>query len=124
MAARQQPQPSAWDASIRSSAQRYLSVDGCRVKYIGPGSEDKDAAAVRSNHPVPSDCPIFYFEVEIASRGRDGFIGEPWTLRAAWSGGRHGLQGVHNAEGRGAVGCVRSSRSAQPLSCLPHTRAA
>ncbi|PSC72505.1 Ran-binding 10 [Micractinium conductrix] len=75
MAARQQPQPSAWDASIRSSAQRYLSVDGCRVKYIGPGSEDKDAAAVRSNHPVPSDCPIFYFEVEIASRGRDGFIG-------------------------------------------------
>ncbi|KAL4429173.1 hypothetical protein ABPG77_010152 [Micractinium sp. CCAP 211/92] len=75
MAARQQPMPSAWDGSIRSPAQRYLSVDGCRVKYIGPGSDDRDAAAVRANHPVPSDCPVYYFEVEITSRGRDGFIG-------------------------------------------------
>ncbi|KAL4443421.1 hypothetical protein ABPG75_011158 [Micractinium tetrahymenae] len=75
MAARQQPMPSAWDGSIRSPAQRYLSVEGCRVKYIGPGSDDRDTAAVRANHPVPSDCPIYYFEVEITSRGRDGFIG-------------------------------------------------
>ncbi|KAI3427988.1 hypothetical protein D9Q98_006376 [Chlorella vulgaris] len=76
MAARQQPVPSSWDmSSVRSPAQRYLSVDGCRVKYIGPGSADRDAAAVRANHPVPSDCPIYYFEVEVVSRGRDGFIG-------------------------------------------------
>lgn len=70
-------QPSAWDSSIRSPSQRYLSVDGCRVKYIGPGSEDRDAAAVRANHPVPADCPLYYFEVEVVSRGRDGFIGQP-----------------------------------------------
>ena len=76
MAAQLQPHPSAWDASIRSPAQRYLSVEGSRVRYVGPGSDDRDAAAVRANHPVPSDCPIFYFEVEITSRGRDGFIGE------------------------------------------------
>ncbi|EFN58155.1 hypothetical protein CHLNCDRAFT_34313, partial [Chlorella variabilis] len=75
MAARQQPLPTAWDSSIRSPAQRYLSVDGCRVKYVGPGSDDRDAAAVRANHPVPPDCPLFYFEVEVTSRGRDGFIG-------------------------------------------------
>ena len=75
MAARQQPQPSAWDPAVRSPAQRYLSVDGCRVRYVGPGSDDRDAAAVRANHPVPTDCPIYYFEVEITSRGRDGFIG-------------------------------------------------
>ncbi|PRW56754.1 Ran-binding 10 [Chlorella sorokiniana] len=75
MSARHQPSPSAWDGSIRSPAQRYLAVDGTRVKYIGPGSDDRDAAAVRTNHPVPADCPLFYFEVEITSRGRDGFIG-------------------------------------------------
>jgi hypothetical protein len=86
MAARQQPQPSAWDASIRSPAQRYLSVEGSRVRYVGPGSDDRDAAAVRANHPVPSDCPIFYFEVEITSRGRDGFIGEQRLQPAGISG--------------------------------------
>lgn len=74
--ARQAPLPSAWDASVRSPASRYLSVDGTRARYVGPGSDDRDAAAVRANHPVPPDCPIYYFEVEITSRGRDGFIGE------------------------------------------------
>ena len=79
MAARQAPQPSAWDASIRSPAQRYLSIEGCRVKYVGPGTDDRDAAAVRANHPVPLDCPLFYFEVEVISRGRDGYIGA-WVV--------------------------------------------
>jgi hypothetical protein len=107
---------------------RYLQVTGDRVKYVGPGTEDKDAAAVRADHPVscsiatscssaarggggcthartlagrqagrlaaplgeelgtnprpshcfaqvPPDCPVYYYEIEIVNRGRDGFIG-------------------------------------------------
>lgn len=84
MAGRQQP--SAWDVSLRSPAARYLTVDGTRARYIGPGSDDRDAAAVRANHPVPSDCPLYYFEVEITSRGRDGFIGAGWLVQGQWPG--------------------------------------
>lgn len=53
--------PSAWDSTGRSPAQRYLQVSGTRAKYIGPGADDRDAAALRANAPVPADCAIFYW---------------------------------------------------------------
>jgi len=42
----------------------------------GPGTEDKDAASVRTDHPVPARCGLYYFEVKVVSSGNDGFIGE------------------------------------------------
>jgi hypothetical protein len=33
-----------------------------------------DAACIRANYPVPYQCGIFYYEVEIISKGRDGYI--------------------------------------------------
>jgi hypothetical protein len=54
---------------------RYLDVVGLRVKYKGPGSDDRDAASIRSNNPIPKGCPVYYFEVEIINKGRDGYIG-------------------------------------------------
>ncbi len=38
--------------------------------------EEKDAANVRSDAPVPPECPVYYWEVEILSQGREGFIGK------------------------------------------------
>lgn len=104
--------PSAWDSTARAPSMRYLEVVGSRVKYRGPGSDDRDAAAVRSNHPVPSSCPIFYFEVEIVNKGRDGFIGIGFSVAdvkldrlPGWephSYGYHGDDGhVFNGKGTG-----------------------
>jgi Ran-binding protein 9/10 len=42
--------------------------------YTGTGKSDLDAAAVRSNNPIPQGCGIYYFEVTIVSKGRDGYI--------------------------------------------------
>jgi hypothetical protein len=120
-------QPSAWDASIRSPSQRYLSVDGCRVKYIGPGSEDRDAAAVRANHPVPADCPLYYFEVEVVSRGRDGFIGLFCPQAAAGPLVLAGKGAPASCSRPAVAGCCRGAgrcRARQLLSLLllnPHT---
>jgi Ran-binding protein 9/10 len=76
MAQQQQPRPTQWDATgARSPALRFLQISGTRVKYVGPGSDDRDAASVRTNVPVPSHSSLFYYEVEIVNRGRDGFIG-------------------------------------------------
>jgi hypothetical protein len=79
----------------RQSALNYLKVDGLRVKYsewdqefacigafscmhanrwpmhmraAGPGEEDTQAATIIANCAAPSDCPLFYFEVEIINR--------------------------------------------------------
>ncbi|KAJ3174031.1 Ran-binding protein 10 [Irineochytrium annulatum] len=71
--------PSAWYPDDYSKADNHsllsLSKDGLRVSYIGPGATDEQAAAIRSNLPIPKEAGIFYFEVTIISKGRDGWIG-------------------------------------------------
>jgi hypothetical protein len=42
------------------------------VQYKGAGKNDQDACAVRGNHPIPTICGVYYFEVEVISKGRDG----------------------------------------------------
>lgn len=39
---------------------------------LGHGKNHKDAASVRATHPIPAACGIYYFEVKIVSKGRDG----------------------------------------------------
>lgn len=41
---------------------------------LGRGKTPKDAASVRANSPIPSSCGIYYFEVKIISKGRDGWV--------------------------------------------------
>ena len=72
--------PTTWERSTsllgpRGNA-RFLDVDGPRVRYVGPGASDKDAASVRTDAPVPETVGVFYWEVTVVSTGRDGFIGE------------------------------------------------
>jgi Ran-binding protein 9/10 len=40
--------------------------------FSGPGKSHKDAASVRADHPIPPLTGIYYFEVKILSKGRDG----------------------------------------------------
>lgn len=40
--------------------------------FLGHGKNHKDAASVRATHPIPAACGIYYFEVKIVSKGRDG----------------------------------------------------
>lgn len=52
-----------------------LSEDGLKVHYKGTGKTHKDAAAVRATHPIPPSCLLYYYEVKIISKGRDGYMG-------------------------------------------------
>lgn len=45
------------------------------VPDAGHGKTPKDAASVRATHPIPAACGIYYFEVKIVSKGRDGYMG-------------------------------------------------
>eukprot|EP00887_Chlorella_sp_A99_P006148 scaffold22.g6148.t1 len=86
------PLPSSWDASGRSSALRYLQVSGTRAKYVGPGGDDHDAAAVRANMPTPLDCPIYYWRAAgcwvlvLAAHVDGGVEGGGWEGDAARGG--------------------------------------
>ncbi|KAF6038732.1 RANBP9 [Bugula neritina] len=52
-----------------------LSEDGLTINYKGLGKIPKDAASIRTNYPIPPSCGIYYFEVKIISKGRDGYMG-------------------------------------------------
>ncbi|CAG0892009.1 unnamed protein product [Cyprideis torosa] len=51
-----------------------LSQGDLRVHYKGNGKGHKDAASVRACHPIPAACGVYYFEVKVISKGRDGYI--------------------------------------------------
>lgn len=55
------------------------SADGLNVNYNGPGPNqrnEKDAASVRTDHPIPAKgLALYYFEVTIVDQGDTGRIG-------------------------------------------------
>ncbi|XP_011502358.1 PREDICTED: ran-binding protein 9 [Ceratosolen solmsi marchali] len=68
------PLPRSW-----SSKDKYnyigLSQNNLRVHYKGYGKTHKDAASVRTTNSIPAACGLYYFEVKIVSKGRDGYMG-------------------------------------------------
>lgn len=50
--------------------------DGLHVEYRGPGKEEKDAASIRTDCPVPTaGLALYYFEITIVDQGETGRIG-------------------------------------------------
>lgn len=41
----------------------------------GAGKQHNDAASVRTAHPIPPACGLYYFEVKIISKGKNGYMG-------------------------------------------------
>lgn len=68
------PLPRCWSAKDKFN-YLGLSQNNLKVHYKGVGKNHKDAASVRATHPIPSSCGIYYFEVKIISKGRDGYMG-------------------------------------------------
>jgi hypothetical protein len=81
-AARTRPSPPISPPKV---LQQYLKVEGVSVKYIGPGQNDSQAAAVRADNPVPPDVPLYYFEVLVVNKGAEGYIGER-PMGSNWPG--------------------------------------
>ncbi|THV54202.1 hypothetical protein BGAL_0032g00300 [Botrytis galanthina] len=67
------PLPSKWSTTDKFGALEVTS-DGFEVKLTGPKSmndRDNEASAIRSDHPMPPQCGIYYFEVTVLSRKRE-----------------------------------------------------
>ena len=97
--------------------QNYL-----RVIYKGYGKTPKDASSVRATHFIPASCGLYYYEVKIISKGRDGYMGIGLSMQQVstnrlpgWdklSYGYHGDDG--NAFCGSGTGTVSSSLSNNP----------
>ncbi|KAL3289050.1 hypothetical protein HHI36_003493 [Cryptolaemus montrouzieri] len=51
------------------------SEQGQQQNNEGHGKTHRDAASVQATHPIPPSCGLYYFEVKIVSKGRDGYMG-------------------------------------------------
>ena len=67
--------PSRWAETDKNPALE-ISADGQDVKFVGPSKTlDNEAASTRSDNPMPPQCGIYYYEVSIISKGKEGMIG-------------------------------------------------
>ena len=66
--------PSQWNKNDYRAIKLQIK-DNIIVSYSGPSDgNEKDAATVRANEPIPRSCGIWYFEVTILDRGNKGYI--------------------------------------------------
>lgn len=74
--------PLCWSSTEKNNSIG-LSNGNLRVHYKGVGKSHNDAASVRTNCPIPASCGLYYFEVKIVSKGRDGYMGIGLTASSA-----------------------------------------
>ncbi|KAL2841464.1 hypothetical protein BJX68DRAFT_271096 [Aspergillus pseudodeflectus] len=69
------PLPSRWNDSDKYQGLE-LPNEGLEIRYTGPvNKQEHEAAAVRADHPMPPQCGIYYFEITIHSKPKEGMIG-------------------------------------------------
>lgn len=74
------PLPSRWNEDDKMSGLEVLA-DGSEVRFNGQTKSTDEAAAIRSDQPMPKECGLYYFEVTVLSRGKDGLIGIGFSSR-------------------------------------------
>ncbi|KZW01983.1 SPRY-domain-containing protein [Exidia glandulosa HHB12029] len=97
------PLPTRWSDADRLP-QLTVSADGRDLTFHGPTGTVDEAAAARANHPIPPACGIYYYEVEILNRGRQGHISIGFSaknVKLTRLPGWEGLSwGYHGDDGR------------------------
>ncbi|KAL8916389.1 MAG: hypothetical protein Q9208_008536 [Pyrenodesmia sp. 3 TL-2023] len=69
------PLPSKWVERDKNQAVE-IGSDGLDVRFVGGVKlHENEAAATRTDHPMPVQGGLYYYEVTIVSKGKEGLIG-------------------------------------------------
>ncbi|KAM0790579.1 hypothetical protein ACM66B_004446 [Microbotryomycetes sp. NB124-2] len=109
--------PTCWNEHDRC-ALLELSSDRLNLMFAGSAKYgDRDAAAVRADRPIPPQCGVYYFEVEIVDKGLSGYIGvgfsHPTVSLSRLPGWEDNSWGYHGDDGR-AFCCLGTGESFGP----------
>lgn len=74
--------PTKWNDGDKF-AQLELEDGGRLAKFSGTQKTHDEAAAVRADFPMPRQCGIYYYEITVISKGRDGQVIRPLPLMIA-----------------------------------------
>jgi hypothetical protein len=67
------PWPTRWNEADRFN-QLELEDGGRLARFSGTQKTHDEAAAVRADFPMPRQCGIYYYEVTVISKGKDGYV--------------------------------------------------
>jgi hypothetical protein len=74
------PLPSAWNEADKFPGLDIVG-DGVELRYSGgPTKNDQEAATARANHPMPPQCGLYYFEITVTSKPKEGYVSSPSPL--------------------------------------------
>ena len=77
------PLPSRWSESDKYPGLD-LPGDGLEIRYTGSTSKtEMEAAAARGDYPMSPQCGIYYYEVEVKNRSKDGMIAVGFSSQKA-----------------------------------------
>jgi hypothetical protein len=65
--------PTRWNEGDKFP-QLDLEDNGRQAKFSGSQKTHDEAAAVRADSPMPRQCGIYYYEVTVISKGKDGYV--------------------------------------------------
>ena len=66
------PLPSKWK-EVDKHGGLEIAANGLDVKHVGlMKMQDHEAVAARADQPMPPECGLYYFEVTIISKGKEG----------------------------------------------------
>ncbi|KAF2637381.1 Ran-binding protein-like protein [Massarina eburnea CBS 473.64] len=65
------PWPTRWNAADKFP-QMEVEDDGRLAKFVGQQKSNDEAASVRTDYPMPRQCGIYYYEVTVVSKGKEG----------------------------------------------------
>ena len=66
------PLPSKWK-EVDKHGGLEIAANGLDVKHVGlTKMHDHEAVAARADQPMPPECGLYYFEVTIISKGKEG----------------------------------------------------
>ncbi|CAG8595385.1 5644_t:CDS:2, partial [Scutellospora calospora] len=67
--------PTHWNSTDCWPYITIIDQEQLKLQYNGPGITSSDAAAVRTNNPIPPEVGLYYFEITVLDRGENGCIG-------------------------------------------------
>ncbi|KAK0344079.1 hypothetical protein LTR59_009833 [Friedmanniomyces endolithicus] len=80
---RSHPLPTRWSEEDKMAGLEIQGESGEEVRFGGATKTADEAASIRTDHAMPRECGIYYFEVTVLSRGKDGLVGIGFSTRKA-----------------------------------------
>lgn len=65
------PLPSKWNYNDKFGGLEIYN-DGMDVKFNGVSKTENEAAAIRADQPMPRECGMYYYEVTILGKAKEG----------------------------------------------------